>query len=30
MVILLNYASPDRNSMVMKTLNVKETFNLLL
>jgi D-alanyl-D-alanine carboxypeptidase len=29
MIILLNYVSPDRNSMVMKTLNVKETFNLL-
>jgi D-alanyl-D-alanine carboxypeptidase len=29
MVILLNYVSPDRESKVMKTLNVKETFNLL-
>jgi D-alanyl-D-alanine carboxypeptidase len=29
MVILLNYFSPDPNSKVMKTLNVKEIFNLL-
>lgn len=29
MVILLNYFSPGQHSMVMKTLNVKETFNLL-